>query len=281
VRLKAARIEREINGKLPIALRREVANLSNDQEIERLCADLVAINEQMQRTFGVRLGVILIDTVAASFSLGKGDPNAEAAATIRRMRRIEQAISGLVVPVHHYGKDETTGLLGASGWRAGCEAVLSVLADRNQITGEVKNRSLALAKSRVGAEGPIAPFELPFVALGTDDDGDVFGSLRVEPRLGEKVIIKASGPPKVAKIALRALQEALSECGENSPTSNHIPAGIKVTTQDIWRKYAYLRAISASEGPRAKQMAFKRGSEWLIESGAIGAWDEYVWTSTT
>lgn len=192
------------------------------------------------------------------------------------MRRLEAAIDGLVAPVHHYGKDETTGLLGASGWRAGSEAVLSVLADRNQITGEVKNRSLALAKSRVGAEGPIAPFDLPFVALGTDDDNEVFGSLRVKPRLGEKVASKAS-QPRGAKIALRALQEALSECGETAPASNHIPAGIKVVTQKVWRQYAYRLGIATSDEPRALQAAFKRGSEWLIDSHAVDVRDEYVW----
>ena len=67
VRLETARVARDIKGKLPIALRREISNLSNDREIDRLCTELGALNEHMQKTFGVRLGVILIDTVAASF----------------------------------------------------------------------------------------------------------------------------------------------------------------------------------------------------------------------
>src|SRR5208337_5237287 len=84
-------------------------------------------------------------------------------------------------PVHHYGKSDAAGLRGGSLWRGGADVVLSVIADRNELTGKVAGRELALAKARDGFEGPIAPFTLRRHDLGTDDDGELFGTLIVEP----------------------------------------------------------------------------------------------------
>jgi AAA domain len=137
----------------------------------------------MLRTFKLRLGVVIIDTVAAAFDLDDEDDNSEAAKVIRKMRAISDVTDTLVVPVHHYGKSPKTGLRGASGWRAGCDAVISCIADRDEISGVVSGHELALAKSRQHQEGPVAPFELAFESLGVDPDGDEFGSLYVIPLL--------------------------------------------------------------------------------------------------
>ena len=55
--------------------------------------------------------------------------------------------------------------------------VLSVIADRKELTGEISGRELALAKARDGIEGPIAPFALTFAKLGVDEDGEGFRHL--------------------------------------------------------------------------------------------------------
>ena len=49
---------------------------------------------------------------------------------------------------------------------------------------------------------------------------------------------------KGAKIALAALHEAIGECGEVPPASNHIPPGVKAVTVKQWRDYAYRGGIS-------------------------------------
>jgi hypothetical protein len=115
-----------------------------------------------------------------------------------------------MIPIHHYGKAPTTGLRGASGWKAGCDAVLSVLADRDEITGKVSGRELALAKSREYDEGAIAPFELRFVSLGTDDDGDEFGSCYVEPLLDQAPTLTAAKKAREPK-RLVVFRQAFAE----------------------------------------------------------------------
>jgi hypothetical protein len=83
---------------------------------------------------------------------------------------------------------------------------------------------------------------------------------------------------KGARIALRALQEAINECGESAPASNYIPQGIRVTTIDRWRDFSYRRGISAADTTdRARQKAFKTALETLIASNRANIWQQTVW----
>jgi RecA-family ATPase len=189
-RLRVARQHAVGDEALPICYLGSVPDLKDQQEIDALAPRLRAVAERFQKTHGVRFGAVIIDTVAAAFDLDDENNNSEAARTIRAIKGLGEKVGDvLMIPVHHYGKAATTGLRGASGWKAGCDTILSVLADRNEVTGKVSNRELALAKSRDFEEGAIAPFELRFVRLGTDDDGDDFGSCYVEPLLDRAPII--------------------------------------------------------------------------------------------
>jgi hypothetical protein len=117
------------------------------------------------------------------------------------------------------------------------------------------------------------------VEVGTDDDGGPITSCVVVPSeiAAVQTEPKPKRGPKAAQTALRALVEAVNETGEPAPASNHIPANVKVTTFGHWRDYAYRLGISASDEPRARQKAFKAGTEHLIAEGRVGVWDQYVW----
>jgi len=82
------------------------------------------------------------------------------------------------------------------------------------------------------------------------------------------------------QIALRALKQAIDEHGQEAPDSNRVPANVRVTTKDRWREYAYQLGISLSDKDRAKQQAFKRATEDLLEAKRIGTWGEFFWVIT-
>ena len=226
----------------------------------------------------MRLGAVAFDTLAATFALDDENSNSESAKICRQLRRLGNATGALTLPVHHYGKGVETGLRGASGWRANSDAVISVLADRNQITGKVSRRSLALAKSRTHEEGSIAGFSLRFVEMGTDEDGDPFGSCFVEADGVPDVTDQPAKLSKGAQIALRALQEAIEEfAGSPAPTSNHFPRNAKIILVDTWRERSYKHGISSSDEPRARQQAFKRAYDDLMAVKRVGIWDGNAW----
>lgn len=236
------------------------------------------LNQTMRAEHGVRLGAVFIDTVGAAFGLQDENSAAEVNAAMRAMRKLSEELKAAVVPVHHYGKATTTGLRGSSAFRGAADVVLSVLCERDETTGDANCRSLCLAKAREGEEGPIAGFELEWILLGVDDDGEEIGSCAVKllstALLKKKVKVRQSAG---AKVALQALAIAIDEVGVIPTAGNHIPAQTKCVTVMQWRDYSYRRGISGSDEARAKQVAFQRANEALIASRAVAAWDQWVW----
>ena len=179
VRLEVARRHREAPNRLPFATIADTVNLSDPKEVAAVTVRLLEIDRRFQDLHGCRLGIIIVDTIAAAFLQKDENDNAEGARIIRTLRMLSECCKALVLAVHHYGKAAETGLRGASSLRAGADAVISVLGDRNEILGTCKNRSVAVAKSRTGSEGPVSGFELQSINVGVNDYGEEYGSCAI------------------------------------------------------------------------------------------------------
>ena len=190
-RLTIARMARNIEGTLPISWTAIIPDFTKPDEVKAFISRLKQKSVWMQERYGVRMGAVVIDTLAAVFALQDENDNSEAAKVIRALKVIGEALDVLMIPIHHYGKGAETGLRGASAWRAGCDAVLSIMAERNNITGVVSGHTLALAKSRVGEEGPVGAFGLRTMLLGVDEDGDELTSCYVVPEVTAKQTVAA------------------------------------------------------------------------------------------
>jgi hypothetical protein len=212
-RITAAKSELGIQERLPIAWVRQLPSFNKPKEVEHFIGELRAVAEKMSREHNVRTGAMFVDTVSASFEIKKEEDNAEAAEVCRILRRIVDPMGAVAAPVHHYGKNVDSGLRGASAWKANADFVLSVLADINCVTGEASNRSLAAAKDRDGAQGPIGPFSLKYIALGEDERGKGWGTMVAVPEDGAAVAEKPGWPEKL-NIFRQALQVALIDHGE-------------------------------------------------------------------
>jgi hypothetical protein len=280
-RVEVARLRQTQGGILPIAWLGAVPNLADKKEVRAMIARLRAVDARFRASHGVRLGAIVFDTLAATFDLDDENGNSEAAKTIRKMNEMSRELGVVAIPVHHYGKAADTGLRGGSGWRAGCDAVLSVLADRNEITGQCRDRRIALAKSRVGEEGWTSPFDLQFVKLGEDEDGEPYGACYVEPGKADETIIisrpKEKKPPRDGKQYLEALAVLLGDKGRKiRPYGADGPEIVAVDREDMRAEFYRSRpADGDTETARsaAKRKAFQRGEEWAHESRRIYSYD--------
>jgi hypothetical protein len=208
-RIAAAMKELGVEGDIPVAWVKQVPDFNQADGLQAFVRDLRAISEHFQAKFGVRLGLVFVDTVSASFDIKEEADNAEAARVCKVMRRIGDAIAALVVPIHHYGKNAAVGLRGASAWRANADFVLSVMADIDPQTGNVTNRQLAIAKDRDGAQGPLTGFTLKPVELGTDELGNAWGSMVAIAH--ESAAKPASDWPPALSVFRQALQTALAD----------------------------------------------------------------------
>ena len=190
-RLTVACMARNVERLLPISWTATIPDFTKPDEVRAFIAKLKREAAWMQENHGVRMGAIVIDTLSAVFNMQDENDNSEAARIIRALKVIGEALDVLLIPIHHYGKGAETGLRGASAWRAGCDAVLSITADRNQLTGVVSGHSLWLAKSRVGEEGSVGAFGLRTMLLGVDEDGDELTSCYVVPEAAVKQTVAA------------------------------------------------------------------------------------------
>ena len=84
-------------------------------------------------------------------------------------KHLQSLINGLVVLVHHTGKDATKGLRGHSSLFAALDAAVEVSRDGDR-------REWKVAKSKDGQDGDAHPFKLEIETLGTDDHGDAVTS---------------------------------------------------------------------------------------------------------
>lgn len=268
---------------LPIAWRGDLPEIKTAEDVDRVARELLELADKIKARFGVRTGVSFFDTIAANFHMEDENSNAEIAKVIGKLREFEEKTKGLVVPVHHYGKQDAAGLRGGSLWRGGADVVLSVLADRDDRTGKVSGRELALAKARDGLEGPIAPFELKAHELGLDDDGDTFGSLVVIPGEPGQSTIRTKRPKADSRsvLALReAVIEATDAAGKHIRVRSDGPEVRAVEVGSVRAEF-YRRYVAAEDDPKkaaeARKKAFRRLLDNLPADFATATQDGHEW----
>jgi hypothetical protein len=260
-----------------------VPDLKDQKEVAALIQRINAASDELEETYGIPLGLVIIDTMAAAFTFDDENDNSEASSMIKVMKDIGKATGAIVVPVHHYGKASTGGLRGASAFHGGTDVVLSVLAEIDRTEGTVSDRRLSLTKSREDEMGPIAPFDLHYVEIGTHKDGESYGSCYVEPlldRAGEANKAKT----KKESASLTAFRKSFTET-KLTPIciGNDGLQGKAAQIGDV--KEEFLRHWTTGEGDPEKRKdaarnAFKRGLKEALKTGfATGCQDniEWVW----
>jgi hypothetical protein len=256
-----------IDKSLPITWIKQLPDFSTPAEIDLFVRQLKAVSERFLGDFGLRLGDVTIDTVAATFGMKNEDDNAEATRVCNVMRTIGEETGALITAVHHYGKNPESGLRGASAWKGSADLILGALADMDALSGIASNRELVCTKARDGVQGPISPFELKFLELGVDEDGETYGSCYVLPTEdGASRFSKSASLSKSARAIQDAIAEAIDGKGRVIVPRAGMPVVRAARVTDIRvefdRRYVVDEADPA-KAANAKRMAFKRALDHL------------------
>ena len=151
--------------------------------VETLIAMARQADHSLQQEFGLPLGLIVIDTVAACAGYTRaGDENdpAAAQAVMNVLKALAQTLGCFVLGVDHFGKNVEAGTRGASSKESASDLVLACLGDKS-LSGSVSNTRLAVRKNRGGQQGQEFPFTLRVVeAPEPDDDGEPITSMVVD-----------------------------------------------------------------------------------------------------
>jgi hypothetical protein len=133
--------------------------------------------------------VLIVDTLNRAAPTSDENSSKEMGEILQACKRLQGLIGGLVVLVHHTGKDTTKGARGHSSLFAALDGAVEV----NRL---VNSRSWSIAKAKDGEDGKDFSFELKVHNLGKDLDGDEITSCTIEQAL-PNIFVKP--PPQGAK----------------------------------------------------------------------------------
>ena len=147
-------------------------------------------------------GVLCIDTLnRAAPGIDENDSQ-HMGEVIGGAKALQAALGGLVLLVHHTGKDSTKGLRGHSSLLAALDCAIEVSRDDDR-------RAWRVFKSKDGEDGMSHPFTLQTVELGEDDDGEPITSCVVRPEESIGAALRRPLPPKAGN--QRVIWDALGE----------------------------------------------------------------------
>ena len=254
---------------------------------DKLIAMARQAHESLMKKFGLPLGLIILDTVAASAGYntpGAENDNAVNQALMNVMRMVAQALECFVLGVDHFGKQIETGTRGGSAKEASADLVLACLGER-ELSGQVLNTRLAVRKCRSGPQGQEVPFTLREVEGGEpDEDGEFITTRVVDWQAGPGAAV-APSPPKdpwgqsrrhdqrttVLRLK-RVLMSVLAEHGMDLPIAPHGPT-VRMVDEEIVRKEFYARTRASDGTPKQKderrRKQFNRAIDWAEEHELI------------
>ena len=212
------------------------------EDIETLAADIPAG------------AVVFIDTLNAAAPGLDENSSRDMGLILEAAKKLQRLTGGLVVLVHHSGKDASKGLRGHSSLYAAMDAVIEV--GRN---GD--SRYWRLAKSKEGRDGIRRGFRLKSVGLGYDEDGEPITSCVVEE---DNTALQEEAKPLTP-----ALRYALETLGAVLDRYKRY-----TVTLEQWREEFYAR--HTADNLNAKKVAFRRARMELQNIGKLSVInDEY------
>lgn len=134
--------------------------------------DVAELADRIRKNGGA--DVIIIDTLACAMAGGDENSSRDMGLTISGAKALQSAIGGLVILVHHTGKDASRGLRGHSSLNAALDACVEVKRHDDY-------RSWKLVKSRDSEDGVQGAFLLEPVEVRIDNKGRPVNSIVVVP----------------------------------------------------------------------------------------------------
>lgn len=133
--------------------------------------------------------VLFVDTLNRAAPEADENASADMGRIIEGAKELQRQTGGLVILVHHTGKDAARGLRGHSSLFAALDAAIEVTRDDDR-------RAWKASKAKDGKDGDGHAFTLSVHELGEDDDGDPVTSCAIKPDDSTSGERRPPPPPK-------------------------------------------------------------------------------------
>jgi hypothetical protein len=212
--------------------------------------------------------VVVLDTLSQATAGSDENDSKTMGLIVAAAKLLQEMIGGLVLLIHHTGKDANRGMRGHSSLHAALDCAIEV-----KRTGE--HREWLVAKSKDGEDGASHPFRLEKVLLGHDSDGDEITSCVVVPDQSAQAV--GTKIPKLGsnqKIALNALEGPLRESVDID--KDGAPQGKPCLL--VEHALAIVIPLIPAEAKYKKQRA-KEALTGLVERNMLGMKGEWLWVN--
>lgn len=228
----------------------------------------VAELAQAIRAAGGAGGIVAIDTLNRAAPGADENDSRDMGRIIEGAKLLQAALGGLVLLIHHSGKDAGRGLRGHSSLMAALDAVLEVSRDGDR-------REWRLAKAKDAGDGEAHPFRLEVVELGTDDDGEPITSCVVAEAASEEARRPAPAGGN-QRIAWDRIGELLRQAGDVRPAGApaETPPGRPAVTLEAATDAVASRLVCESKRRRERATEAIRG---LVGRGLLCHAEGWIW----
>lgn len=262
---------------LPFELIPQAPDLRDPKQVEDLAAELRIAAAEMEAN-GHRLGLIVVDTLAASMPGADENGAVDMSTVLSNVADLSAAAGAFVLIVSHTGKDEGRGLRGWSGQFAGADCVVMLTREEGEPT-----RYGRVAKLKDGEDGERFAISLEKVSLGFDQDGDevTSGVIKYEDVADAPPKRRKSRPLNPGETVVLTAVKHVTDHGETTSVPATVP-GAKAWQKAVTRAAVKARAMTAgfaSEDvkPETVRQQFHRSIQGLIAAGKIRVEGELVW----
>ena len=211
--------------------------------------------------------VVFLDTLNRAAPTADENSSRDMGEILSAAKYLQSLIGGLVVLVHHTGKDATKGLRGHSSLFAALDAAVEVSRD-----GE--RREWKVAKSKDGQDGDAHPFTLKIETMGTDEHGDAVTSC---------VVVRDTAAQDVRTVKLpqggnqRLVLDALRPMFKGGPTGK---PGAPPLRPCIELEAAVIAGAGRLTCPTDRRATRTREAiTGLVSRGVIGLNEGWLWLS--
>ncbi|MGA0569599.1 AAA family ATPase [Variovorax sp. VNK109] len=249
LRQRVQALEKQFDQPLPERARFvfDTLNLLNPEDVQEFIAR-ISMGED-------RPAVVVIDTLACSMPGGDENSSRDMGQVIASTKAIQQAIKGLVVIVHHTGKDASRGMRGHSSLLAALDVAIEVKRHEN-------HRTWTLVKARDTEDGATGAFVLERVELEPDSKGRPrYSIVVVETEVPEQEAGARRPAHKNQLLVLEMLEKRLAELCELESDE----------LEPISHEQAIETAVEAltAVGPKHRKLRAKEAVDGLVKGGYL------------
>jgi hypothetical protein len=216
---------------------------------------------------GGKGGLIIIDTLNRASPGADENSSVDMGNIIAAAKELQILIGGVVLLVHHTGKDSSKGLRGHSSLYAALDGAIEVIKTDSR-------QEWIVAKSKDDVTGHAHPFKLEIVAVGFDDEGEAITSCVAVPNESIEAIKQAKRPAlrsnqKIANEVIgEALRKSLHFAKEDAPIGRPCIQYIDAVT---------IVAERMPTDSKHKSTRAKAAITGLVERGYLASKGDWLW----